>query len=286
LDPKQPNAYKVFHSTCESLRKSLHIVLVRPESGGNVGSIARGLANMGIQGSFRIVGTPEILDKYARKMAVHAGPALDAIRFFPTLAEALAFERTPQTLVLAATARVGSAHRPHPLWVRPALERAIGKLKTGEASGLVMVFGPESDGLANEDVDLCDWVVTIPSSGEYRSLNLAQAVLVFSYEAHINLVEEAGSFRSGNDRPSQKERIIQHMIQLAEDVGFIFPGDPFKMRPRLEEILSVLPSHLKDAKTLHGLLDQISRTVKKGAVDYKGRFRQFAPKATPEEQRS
>lgn len=278
------NPYKVFHSTCEYLRKKLHIVLVRPEQGGNVGSTARARANMGIHGSFRIVGQPGILNDECRKMAVHAAEALGAIKFFPTLEAALAFERQPATLVLAATARIGSAHRPHPLWVRPAMERAIGKLKQGEIDEIVLVFGPESDGLSNPEVELCDWVVTIPSTEGYRSLNLAQAVLVFSYEANLNLMDSPADFESRH-KPSQKERLVRHVLQLAEDVGFILPNDPFKMKPRLEELLSALPAHVKDAKTWHGLLDQVSRTVKKGKVDYKGRFRQFAPSPTEDDRR-
>ena len=273
LEIEPTNPYKVFHSTCGEFRKRLHIVLVRPEQGGNVGSVARAMANMGIDGGLRIVGTPAILNDEARKMAVHAQSGLDAIRFFPTLAAALADIQSPALLSLAATARVGSASRPHPLWVRPAMERAITKLRHGEASDLAFVFGCESDGLRNEEVAACDWVVTIPSTDDYRSLNLAQAVLVFSYEAQLNLAREWETFQSS--RPSQKERLIAHLLQLAEEVGFVLPEDPFKMRPRLEEIFSQLPSHVKEVKTLHGLLDQVIRTVRKGRVDLKGRYKKF-----------
>lgn len=81
-------------------------------------------------------------------------------------------------------------------------------------------------------------------------------------------------------RPSQRERLISHFIKLAEEVGFIMPGDPFKMRPHLEEILSQLPRHIKEVKTLHGLLDQAIRSVRKGQVDLKGRFKKFAGEFT------
>jgi tRNA C32,U32 (ribose-2'-O)-methylase TrmJ len=75
-------------------------------------------------------------------------------------------------------------------------------------------------------------------------------------------------------KPSQKGRLISHLVEVAEQVGFILPDDPHKMRPRLEQILlGVLPNHIEDVKTLHGLLDQIARSVKKGGPDFKGRFR-------------
>ncbi len=249
----------------------MHIVLVRPELGANVGSAIRAIANMGIQTNLRIVGDASILDGQSRALAKHAAERLEQIEFFPDLKSALAVENKGTSLSLAATARVGSAHRPHPLWVRPAIEKAIGKVLSEEIENLFLVFGPEGSGLLNEDVDLCDWVVTIPSRPEYRSLNLAQAVLIFCYEVNFVLTEQWQAYQT--EKVSQKERLIHHLLQLADEVGFVLPGDPHKMRPRLEEIFGELPRHIKEAKTLHGLIDQAIRSVRKGEIDYKGRYR-------------
>jgi tRNA/rRNA methyltransferase len=264
------NGYQVFHSTPDLARQRIHLVLVRPELGRNVGAVARTLENFAIYGKFWIVGSPNIIDLPARNVAKHAGHRLDAVIHADSLQEVLA--TSSQRLALASTARVGSAHRPHPLWIRTAIERATAKLPSEEVQDLFFVFGPESDGLTNEEVDRCDWVVTIPSSEGYRSLNLAQAVNVFCYETHSALVTEAPKFESR--RGSQKQRLIDHMLLLAEKVGFILPGDPFKMKPRLEQIFSNLPNHMPEASTLHGLLDQVSRSIGKGSPDIRGRYKQ------------
>src|SRR4051812_22250148 len=132
------NPYKVFHSACESLREKLHVVLVRPEQGGNVGSVARVMANMGIKGSLRIVGAPDIVDSNAWKMAKHARSRLENTAFFGHLSEALRTEKF--SLRLAATARVGSSSRPHPLWAAEAVPKAVEKLRQGEIEELFFVF--------------------------------------------------------------------------------------------------------------------------------------------------
>lgn len=268
------NPYRVFHSSCGERRKNVHIVLSRPEQGGNVGSTCRAIANMGIESPLRIVGDRSILNAEAEKMAKHATDKLESIRFFPTLQAALETPGNKPKLSLAATARIGSPHRPHPLWVREAVEKATERLVSGAVSDIFFVFGPESSGLTNEEVALCDWVVTIPSLAKYRSLNLSQAVLVFAYEANANLIEKMRRFES--EKPGQKAKIIDHLMVMAKEVGFLHENDPYKMRPRLEEILSHLPNNLEDAKTIHGLIDQIVRSVKKGEVDLKGRFRAHA----------
>lgn len=269
------NPYKSFHSTCEEFRKRIHIVLVRPEYGGNVGSTARAIENMGVLGSFRIVAKKEKLEwSEIRKMAKHAYSRACEAQFYESLEEALQpTEPGQKPLILGSSARVGSASRPHPLKVRPAMEKAIRKLKLAEITDLFLVFGPESDGLSNEETDLCDWLVTIPSHPRYRSLNLAQSVLVFAHETNENLQEPWEEFQS--DKRTQKEKLIEHVLKLSEDCGFILPGDPFKMRPRLEEIFGRLPPHIPEAPTLHGLIDQVRRSVKKGEPDLKGRYKYF-----------
>lgn len=274
------NPYQVFHRSCSQLAKNISIVLVGPEQPGNLGAIARALSNMGIEGHFCVVGERNIINEESYKFAKHAKGRLDEIQFFQSLSACLSFLRGENScrkvLSFAATARIGSANRPHPTRVREAVERAIGKLTSGEIDDLVLVFGPESSGLTNEDISLCDWVVTIPSLQQYRSLNLAQSVLIFCYEANMALLEDWEAI--DRPKPTSKEKLVEHMLQVAETVGFILPGDPFKMRPKLEEIFSRLPSHIKDIKTLHGLLDQVRRSVLKGTPDFKGRYRKILEK--------
>lgn len=274
------NPYKVFHRSCSQIEDKISIVLVRPEQPGNIGSIARALSNMGIEGSFCVVASPNIINEESYRLAKHAKTRLDEIVHFESLEACLVEQRKlakkEKILSLAATARVGSAKRPHPTRVREAMHRATQKLMEGQIDRLVLVFGPESSGLTNEEIALCDWVVTIPSLQQYRSLNLAQSVLIFCYEANMAMLEDWEKLKTS--KASSKTKLIHHMLQIAEDVGFILPGDPFKMRPRLEEIFSELPSHIKEIKTLHGLLDQIRRSIKKGTPDIKGRYKNVLTK--------
>lgn len=265
---------EVFHSSIsDRIRKAVHVVLVRPEISQNVGAVARAISNMGINGSLCIVGRPSILDEPCRKLAKHAFGRLQSAIFCENLQHALAIlGRDPGSLVLASTARIGSAHRPHPLGVAAAVEKAIGRLASGLASRVICVFGPESDGLNNEEILQCDWVVTIPSSDEYRSLNLAQAVLIFAYEVQKNLLGQStpGLYAPQNERLA----LSNHLIKLAIEAGFVLPGDPFKMRPKLQEIVDRLNVDSGDVNILHGLFSQISRNLNAGRVSYKGRYKQ------------
>lgn len=266
------NPFQVIHSPLDSWRKKFHVALVRPELGANVGAAARAIMNMGIRGELFIVGNPAVVNSDCRRLSKHAWTKVENAIHVPTLADALT--GLPGNLSIATTARSGSAHRPHPLRCDEAAIQATEKLMAGDVKDVVLVFGPESDGLNNEEVSLCDWITTIPSNNDYRSLNLGQAVLILCYEANRCLMREWPAFEG--ETVSQRQRLTTHFLKLAEECAFVLPGDPFKMKPRLERIFSQLPPFLEGASTLHGLIDQAIRSVRRGSPDVKGRYRHVA----------
>lgn len=268
------NAYQNLASPLDFLREKVHVVLVRPEEPQNVGSICRAMGNMGVLG--KLVAVNPLLplnSENAQRLAKHSKSKLLEAQTVDSLEEAFSsFEGS--TLKIAASARAGSSSRPHPLLVEEAMKRALNKLKAREYHNLVLVFGPEGDGLKNEEVDSCDWIAMIPSHHEYRSLNLAQACLIFFYELE-RFVLAQGKVKNTlrHSKPGQKEKLISHLLEMAEVSGFVLPGDPYKMRARLEAILASLPLHIAEATLLHGWIDQVVRSLKKGEVDFKGRYR-------------
>lgn len=157
------------------LRDALEVVLVRTRFPENIGMAARACANMGCSRLCLVAPERWEIEK-ARPLATPKGlPVLEAVRVAPSLAEAVA----GSTLVLGTTARLGG-------WRRGVITPDM----AGEAAGAALraggrvslVFGSEDRGLSNEELLLCQRIVTIPTAGEASSLNLAQAVLILLYE--------------------------------------------------------------------------------------------------------
>ncbi len=153
----------------------LAVVLVRPRFPENVGMAARAMANMGVSELILVDPERPVLEKGAPLATPQGLPILEVAPVFSTLAEALA----PFTLAFGATARTGG-RRGSPLEPEKAAREARACVRSGGRAALV--FGPEDRGLANEEVDLCPRLVTIPTPAEHSSLNLAQAVLLLLYE--------------------------------------------------------------------------------------------------------
>jgi tRNA/rRNA methyltransferase len=117
-----------------------------------------------------------------RRVAVHAEELLDRPRLVRTLDEAVG---DCAWVVGTSSRRVRGKRLLTPEEVaREALERS-GEGRTA------LVFGDERSGLTNAEVQRCHDLSVIPTEGDQPSLNLAQAVLVYAYEARRALSREA-----------------------------------------------------------------------------------------------
>jgi TrmH family RNA methyltransferase len=150
----------------------LVVVLVGPENPGNVGFVTRALANFGVN-ELRIVGEDLRQDQFAQMFSVHAHEILDNAGIFDDLGSAL----SDVDLAWAATARAGRNHS-----VTRALVPLAELPDPNSLEGrIALVFGRESTGLLNDEMELCDLAFTVPTSKEYPSLNLSHAVSLVLY---------------------------------------------------------------------------------------------------------
>ncbi|MHA1963531.1 MAG: RNA methyltransferase [Candidatus Thorarchaeota archaeon] len=151
---------------------NLVVVLVGPENPGNVGFVTRALANFGVN-ELRIVGEDLRQDQFAQMFSVHAHEILDNAGIFDDLGSAL----SDVDLAWAATARAGRNHS-----VTRALVPLAELPDPNSLEGrIALVFGRESTGLLNDEMELCDLAFTVPTSKEYPSLNLSHAVSLVLY---------------------------------------------------------------------------------------------------------
>jgi tRNA/rRNA methyltransferase len=151
----------------------LRIVLVRPRNPENLGAVARAMKNFGLRDwAIAALGTHDFAT--ARRVAVHAEELLDRPRLVHTLDEAVA----------DCAWVVGTSSRPvrgqRRLSPEEVASEALDRAGTGRTA---LVFGDERSGLSNLEIDRCDDLSAIRTAGEQPSLNLAQAVLVYCYQA-------------------------------------------------------------------------------------------------------
>lgn len=221
----------------------IRFVLCRPQHPGNIGAAARALKTMGFD-DLRLVAPERYPAPEAQWMATNAGDVLERAQITPELKPAI--EDCVAAFALSARGREWS---PQVLDVRNAAARAR------ELQGPVaFVFGNEQAGLTNEELFACQYLVHIPASKQFSSLNLAQAVQVVAYELHMAVDVAIPSARSEPlATVEDREGLYAHLEQAAMESGFMTPQS--RLRERWRRLFSRVPRlEREEVNILRGLL--------------------------------
>jgi len=153
---------------------SFRVVLVSPMHEGNVGAVARAMANFGFSELWMVDPCP--LTEEAYKRAKHAGDVLRTATVVGTFEEAV--RGCSLVVGTSGIVTVGEKH-----FVRiPESARGFAEKTKDHDGTIALVFGPEDLGLTQQQLEKCDLLVHIPSHDDYPTLNLSHAVSIVLYE--------------------------------------------------------------------------------------------------------
>ncbi len=236
---------------------NIRVVLVRTFHSGNIGSAARAMKTMGLSNLY-LVNPKEYQQDQALQMAMSADDIVHNAKHVNCLLKAVA----DCTVVIASTARSRGYDLP---MLNP--EQAAQKLcTTANKQKVALVFGPERMGLSNEDLQLCNHRVTIPTSPDYSSLNLAAAVQTLSYEifkqySQLSLKETTESTQSDLEMPSIEnlEKFYIHLEQTLNDTGFIIQNHPGEVMQRLRTLFNRAQMDQTELNIMRGILASLQR---------------------------
>lgn len=234
--------------TREELRDKVAIVLVEPQSPGNVGMVCRAMKNMGLR-ELRLVNPCPLDHPEALKFAVSARDLLEQAKVYGKLADALA-----DCEVTVGTTR---RHGKYRLEIFSPQEMAVTVLANLAHNRAALVFGREDSGLTTEELTMCRWHATIPTSPDYGSLNLAQSVLIFCYE--LFKAGEAGPVAVERQLASTSatEELYRQMESSLLRIGFLNPQNPAHLMRSLRRIFSRAELDDREVAILRGMVSQI-----------------------------
>ena len=173
----------------------IRVVLVQPTHPGNIGAAARAMANMGVA-ELVLVQPRDFPSPEATARAAGADHILDNAVVVDDLDQAIA----DCALVIGASARSRTIQWPQ-LPPAKAMKKAA---QTARHARVALLFGRESRGLTNLELERCHYLVRIPVDPAFPSLNIAAAVMVLLYE-----LRRAVEKTIGNDADGQASRVVR-----------------------------------------------------------------------------
>lgn len=222
------------------------VILVNPQLGENIGAAARAMANFGLS-ELRLVdprdGWP---NPVARANAAKADHIIDTVQVFDDLPSALA----DMNFVFATTARQREMLKP----VRGPQEAANTlrqRHENGQRVGLL--FGRERSGLESVEVALADEIVTFPVNPAFASLNIAQAVLLMSYEWHATASRDLPIFEPASI-PAEKDDLFglfEHLEGALDSMNYFRP--PHKRATMVENLRTIFQKAELSKQEIHAL---------------------------------
>ncbi len=234
-----------------------HVVLVEPAESLNVGSVVRAMMNLGFR-HLHLVAPRRYDAARARITACSAGqPLLESLVIHERFEEALF--GMEEVVGFAMREGENPAHFVTlPAWATDLPARQQRKT--------ALVFGPEDNGLRNEHLEQCRWVVRIPSAFEFPSFNLAQSVLLVLYE--ITKAFPVSSAPPALPTPTddvptwnayyQLDRLLDSVMG---ESGFVRPGTPEPVPGVVRNLFRRLPLNGHEMRILLGLFGRLNTTL-------------------------
>lgn len=224
-------------------------ILVRPQMGENIGAAARAMLNFGMT-DLRLVAPR---DGWPSEPATANGAgAFDVIdvKVFATMQEAVAdlhylFATTARPRDIAKEVYTPAA----------AIEATI---KSNQKTGFV--FGAERTGLENDEIALCQSIVTIPTNPDFSSLNIAQSVLLMAYEFERSK-NAVAPLTPAHDAPATQDKLEEMLMRLQTELesGQFFKTETLKPTMLRNLRAMFLRGNWSDqeVRTFHGIISAL-----------------------------
>jgi TrmH family RNA methyltransferase len=229
----------------------IRFVLFQPSHPGNIGAAARAIRVMGY--TELVLVNPEKHHPHpeARARSSNALEVLLNARVTETLAEAVA----DCGLVFGASARRRRLNWPE-YGPRECAEEAVAAART---KPVAIVFGNEQAGLSNEELNLCNGLVYIPTDAGYGSLNLAAAVQVLAYECRMaeQLPDVRPEPESPNASSADIELFYEHFEQVIINSGFLNPDNPRNLMRRVRRLFNRIQLDENELNIMRGILSSV-----------------------------
>ena len=236
-------------------------VLVQPQFGGNTGSCARVLKNLGFGRLVLVDPAFGLEDREASKMAVAAGDVLGAATVVSGIDDALA----GAGMVIGTSRRLGKHRQPH-----DRIDDLGPSIAAFAAAGgeVAVVFGREDHGLSDRDLDRCTHLAYLPASEAYPSFNLGQAVGIVSWEvacaaeAHVDAgrqddpEDDSGEGARASDHV-EREAMFRHLETALRTVGYLHPESAEPVMRRLRRLIARATPTETEVRVLRGIARQV-----------------------------
>jgi len=240
------------------MKNNFGFILVKPQIGENIGSSARSLKNFGFS-KLNIVSPKQTWPNAKAKVtSVGAYDIVKKAKIFDNTKSAI----NEFNIVFALSSRKRDINKKH-ISINQFLKiiSSQNKLKFG------LMFGPEASGLSNKDLSFSNYIIQIPTSKNFMSMNLSHSVTVICYEIFKLFNSFKFKKKITNTKISSKKNIsilVSHLKHLLDKKGFFLPEEKkHSMNMNINNLFYRMEPSDKELRILASILSSLAKNSKK-----------------------
>ena len=244
--------------TDSSFKNKIEFILVEPSHPGNIGASARAIKNMGFQ-NLSLVNPKDFPNDNAFYRAKGAKDILDNLKVYDNLSSSL----EDATLIFGTSARTRTI--PWPTKTSSELGTVLKKAFESDNAKIYFVFGREISGLSNEELQMCDYHIKIPTNEDFSSINLSHAVQIISYVLKMELDNIDSNEEIKDEAPTfqDNEYLIDHFDKVMNQIDFYDQENPKQVKTRMRRLVKRLQPDKLETGILRGFLAKIEQVLNK-----------------------
>ena len=240
------------------IKNKFEFILVEPSHPGNIGASARAIKNMGFN-NLSLVKPKGYPNDEALYRAKGAKDILENAKIFDDLASAL----KDSTLIFGTSARTRTI--PWPTKTSSELKDALDKELKNKNSKICFVFGREISGLSNEELQMCDYHIKIPTDEDFSSINLSHSVQIISYVLKMEIDKQDQNLNAEQNSLTfqDNEYLIEHFDEVMKKIDFYDQENPKQVKTRIRRLVKRLKPDKLEMGILRGFLAKIEQVLNK-----------------------
>lgn len=241
------------------IRMAVAVVLIEPQYPINVGHIARLMKNFGLKSLYFV--RPNFDTAEAVKYSTHGNDVLVAAKTVTMSELRKKFD------ILIGTTAIQAISRLNILRESISAEQLAKIIHDSSTKDFCILLGRESSGLNNEELELCNLVVTIDTKTNYRTMNVSHALAILLYEISKLQSSELPAKKSKKKVVLASQKDIDLLLQYVSKLAYAGNYDLHK-KPLLEaaakKILAKSVPTTKDIMLLMSLLRKSLLAIERG----------------------
>ncbi len=194
----------------------ISIVFLEPQHPGNIGAICRSMANFEIARLIVINPRCDVFAQEAKDRAKHAQHILNSTTIYPSL---LAMKEHEQfDYLIGSTGILGTDYNIPRIPITP--QQFAEKMALHNDVNVALLIGREGDGLTNEEILECDFVVTVPTSLQYPVMNASHAATIILYELFQASHAQKITDHIASASAVEKKILLSLVDEILENIAF------------------------------------------------------------------